>query len=153
MGGREKIFGVGAFYLLLWPGPVASPRSSQPRQRLLGCCQGGAVGVFTSTHCLCKLRSSINREVAVKCALSAGTESHQMEWEPGDKCSVLWPSGNSCQGTQPGMCNLPDWVNNVGVISALMPGYGAATYYFLHLLLGCVWTKTSSTDRCKDLAD
>lgn len=24
-----------------------------------------------------------------KCALSAGTQSHQTEWEPGDKCSVL----------------------------------------------------------------
>lgn len=114
--------------------------------------RGSSWRLYLNTLLMCKLSSSINREEAVNVLYLQGLcPTKPSGSQVINARGSSQPSGNSCQGTQPGMCNLPVWVNRVSAISALMPGYGPPIYYFLHLLLGCVWTKTRSTDHCKDL--
>lgn len=137
--GEEKIFGAGAFHLLLWLSPIASPSpflltTAKAAWLLL---KGSSWKLYLNTLLMCKLSSSINREAAVNVLYLPG----QSPTEPSGSWvinapSLSQPSGNSCQGTQPGMRNLPVWINGVGIISGLMPGYGPPIYYFLHLILG-----------------
>lgn len=132
------------------PTPLFLPTTAKAAWLLL---RGSSWRLYLNTLLMCKLSSSINREAAVNVLYLPGQSPTERS---GSRLinawSSCWLSGNSCQGTQPGTCNSPVWVNGVGIISGLTPGYGPSIYYFLRLILGCVWTKTSSTDHCKDLA-
>lgn len=146
---RKSIWG-GAIHLLLWPSPIISsqflPAAAQAALLLL---RGSSWTLYISTLRMCKLSSSINRELAVN-----------MIYLP-------WQSPTEKKGSQ--VIGLGPWVGfwqllpkdsvwNVqigfteSVIPGLVPGYDPPLYHFLHFLLGCAWMKTNSTDNSKDLA-